>query len=176
MKTSGFAVALCAAAVAFGQGPVKEPDALQALLVEVRQLRQHIEAMTIASQRVQILLYNLQVQDADVNRSNERLNQVRARCSELENRRRNDAGDIQKMETEVSSGTLERNQTKELQASALAGRKKILEFETADLQTCKVTESEAATQLRNDRVKLAGAQERIDRLEKELDKATATGK
>jgi hypothetical protein len=47
---------------------------------------------------------------------------------------------------------------------------------TADAQTCKATESEAESQLRNDQVKLAGAQERIDRLEKELDKATAAGK
>ena len=176
MKTSGLAIAVFAAATAFGQATAKEPDTLQALLAEVRQLRQDIEAMTAVSQRVQILLYKLQTQDAAVTRSSARLNGVRARCSELENRRRNDAGDIEKMETEVSSGTLEPNQTKELQASALANSKKILQFETADLQRCKVTESEAETQLRNDQVKLADSQERIDRLETELGKASSTAK
>lgn len=45
---------------ALGQTPEKAPDTLQALLVEVRQLRQDIEAMTAASQRVQIALYGLQ--------------------------------------------------------------------------------------------------------------------
>ena len=160
MKTCGLAMALFAAAVAFGQAPAKEPDTLQALLAEVRQLRQDIEAMTVASQRVQIGLHNLQMQDAAVTRSRQRLDDVRQRCSALENRRGQDAGEIQRMETEVASGTLEPRQTKELQAAVLAQRKKILESLTADTQTCKVTESEAESQLRNDQVKLAGAQER----------------
>jgi hypothetical protein len=112
MKTSGLAVALFAAAVAFGQAPSKEPDTLQALLAEVRQLRQDIEAMTVASQRVQIGLYNLQMQDAAVTRSTQRLDEARRRCSDLENRRRGTAGDVQRMETEIASGTLEPGQTR----------------------------------------------------------------
>jgi hypothetical protein len=176
MKTCGLVMALFAAAVAFGQAPAKEPDTLQALLAEVRQLRQDIEAMTVASQRAQIGLYNLQMQDAAVTRSRQRLDEVRQRCSALESRRGNDAGEMQRSETEVTSGTLEPGQTKELQAYVLAQRKRLLESETADLQTCRVTESEAESQLRNDEVKLAGAQERIDRSEKDLDKIAAAGK
>ncbi len=176
MKSMGLAVALLAAAVAFGQAPAKEPDTLGALLAEVRQLRLDIEAMTLASQRVQIGLYNLQMQDAAVTRSSQRLDEVRRRCSDIENRHRDLTGEIRRMETEAASGTLEPGQTRELQAGVLEERKRILESLAADTQTCRVTESEAESQLRNDQAKLAGARERIDRLETELDKATATRK
>jgi hypothetical protein len=176
MKTRGLAVALFAAAVAFGQAPAKEPDTLQALLAEVRQLRIDIEAMTVASQRVQIALYNLQMQDAAAIRSSQRLDEVRRSCSDLETRRRDTAGEVQRMETDGDSGRLEPNQPKELQAAVLAERKRVLESLTADEQTCRGTESEAEIQHRNDQVKLAAAQERIDRLDKELDKTAAIGK
>jgi hypothetical protein len=59
------------------QTPAKEVDTLQSLLVEVRQLRQDIESMTVASQRVQIALYGLQIQDAAVARAAQRLDDAR---------------------------------------------------------------------------------------------------
>ncbi|MEP6716027.1 MAG: hypothetical protein ABJC09_10670 [Terriglobia bacterium] len=48
--------------------PPKEGAALPTLVLEMRQLRQAIEARTLVSQRVQIALYTLQMQDAAVAR------------------------------------------------------------------------------------------------------------
>jgi len=146
---------------------------MQALLTEVRELRQSIQAMTVSSQRVRILIFNLQMQDAAVSRSSQRLNEAKTRCSAIESRRRSDDAAIQHVESDVASGKLGPNQTKELQANTLAEVKRMLDLETADLQTCRVAESEAESQVRNDQAKLADAQEKIDRLEKELDKAAA---
>jgi hypothetical protein len=60
MRTIGFFVMLFIASDGLCQTPVKETDTLQSLLAEVHQLRMDIEAMTVASQRVQIALYELQ--------------------------------------------------------------------------------------------------------------------
>ena len=54
------------AAAAFAQAPV---DPVQALLAEVHQLRMDLQATTITSQRVQILLYRVQIQQAAVIRA-----------------------------------------------------------------------------------------------------------
>jgi hypothetical protein len=59
-RTMVFSVMLFIASHGLCQTPVKETDTLQSLLAEVHQLRMDIEAMTVASQRVQIALYELQ--------------------------------------------------------------------------------------------------------------------
>ena len=79
-KIAFIMVSLFAASAALCQTPAKESDTLQSLLMEVHQLRQDIEAMTVASQRVQIALYTLQMQDAAVARTTQRLDEARNRC------------------------------------------------------------------------------------------------
>jgi hypothetical protein len=53
----------------FGQTTPSESQTLQALLLEVRQLRQDLQTTTVAAQRAQILLYRLQGQEAAVARA-----------------------------------------------------------------------------------------------------------
>src|ERR1022692_2095306 len=48
------------------QTPSPDTQALQALVVEMRQLRQDLQATTIVTQRVQIVIYRLQMQPAFV--------------------------------------------------------------------------------------------------------------
>jgi chromosome segregation ATPase len=74
------------AASGLGQTPAKEPDALQSLLTEVQQLRKDIEAMTVASQRVQIALYSLQMQDGAVGRAEKRLDEAPAEVNLTQSR------------------------------------------------------------------------------------------
>lgn len=177
MKVSGFALAICAVAAAYGQtAPAKEPDTVQALLTEVRLLRQDIEGMTLASERVQIALFRLQTQETVAAHSAERLDSVRNRCSQVEKERRGFSDEIQRLEMAATAGSVDPGQTKASQANRLDDIKHGMERLNADLQSCQATESEATTRLRTDEAKLADAQGRIDRLDKELEKLGAGAK
>src|SRR5580693_4067332 len=116
MRKIAFAVILFAAD-GFCQKPAKEPDTLQALMLEVHQLRQDIEAMTVASQRVQIALYALQMQDAAVARAAQRLDSARDRRSGAEAHRDRTASAIQGLEDKLASGTPPQAEAKELQGA-----------------------------------------------------------
>ena len=159
---------------AFCQAPVREPDALQALLVEVHQLRQDIEGMTMASQRVQIALYQLQMQDGAVARSAQRLDSVRSRCAAADENRQHTATDIQRFESVAV--------TTRPEAEAEAVKERLTELkghvdaQNAEVQTCQAGEAEASAQLRSDQAKLLDLQDRIARLDKALEQLGSTGK
>jgi len=106
MRTIALAVMLFEASNGLCQTPAKEPDTLHALLLEVHQLRQDIEAMTVASQRVQIALHGLQMQDAAMARAVQWLDDARNKCSGVEMDREHRASEIQRLESSVASGTL----------------------------------------------------------------------
>ena len=175
MRTTALAVMLLAASDGLCQTPAKEPDALQALLVEVRQLRQDIEAMTVASQRVQIALYALQMQDAAMARAAQRLDSARDRRSGAEANRDHTASEIQGLESKLASGTTGEAEAKGFKEE-LSQMKSQIEPQTAELQTLQAAEAEASSQLRSEQVKLSDAQDRIERLDKTLEKLGATGK
>ena len=169
-----FAIFLLTAS-AFCQTPAKEPDALQALLVEVHQLRRDIEGMTVASQRVQIALYQLQMQDGAVARTAQLLDSVRSKCSLAEENRRRTAAAIQALEGAVASGTVPPPET-EVVKQRLIELKGQIESQTSEAQTCQASEAEATTQLRNDQAKLLDLQDRIARLDKALEQLGSAGK
>jgi DNA repair ATPase RecN len=57
--------------------------------------------------------------------------------------------------------------------SRLTEMKASLDATTTELQTCRASEAEASTQLRNDQAALAEVQGRIERLDKALEKMGA---
>src|SRR5665213_4091655 len=98
MRAIVFAIILSAAPAALCQTPAAQPDVLQSLLIDVHRLRQDIEAMTVASQRVQIALYALQMQDAAVARATQRLDNIRTGCSRTDAERQHFVAEIQRLE------------------------------------------------------------------------------
>jgi chromosome segregation ATPase len=175
MKRITLAALLLAASNAICQTPAKEPNTIQALLTEVRQLRQDIEAMTVASQRVQIALYTLQMQDAALTRSTQRADNARNKCSGAEANRSHVAEAIQRLESALASGKLAEPETKDAQL-VLAQHKTELEQTNLAVQACQVAEAEASNQLRTDQAKMSDLQDRIERLDKVLEKLGANGK
>jgi chromosome segregation ATPase len=173
-KTALFA-AMFWTASGFCQTPVKEPDTLQALLVEVHQLRQDIEAMTVASQRVQIALYTLQMQDTAVARSAQRLDSAHGRCIGADGGRQRTAADIRALENILASAAVPQDRA-EAAKQRLKDLKSQLDVQSAEVQTCQAEEAEASGQLRNDQAKLTDLQERIERLDKTLEQFGKTGK
>lgn len=166
---------LFAMSIGFSQTPAKERDTLQALLDEVHQLRQDIEGMTVASQRVQIALYGLQMQDFAVARAMQRLDVARTRCSGAEGNRQHMAEEVRSLESTLASSTTTEVETKALKAR-LPALKSELERITAEVQACQAAEAEASSQLRNDQAKLVDLQDRIARLDKVLERLGGAGK
>ncbi len=86
----------------YGQSSSTDSQTLQALLAEVRQLHHDLQTTTIAAQRAQILLYRLQGQEAIVARASQRLDDARARLTEVQSNRTKLTADIKKYEELVS--------------------------------------------------------------------------
>ena len=124
---------------------------------------------------VQIALHALQMQDAAVARAAQRLDSARDRRSGAEAHRDRTASAIQGLEDKLASGTPPQAEAKELQG-ALSEMKNQLGPQTAEVQTRQAAEAEASSQLRSEQAKLADVQDRIDRLDKTLEKLGATGK
>ena len=167
MKTIALFASLLTASAAFCQ-PAAEPDTIKSLLLEVRQLRQDIEAITAASQRVQIALYSLQIQESAVSRSSQKLEAVRDKCAAAEANREHITADMQRFETIAAAGIASEAELKQAKITATE-LKTVLERQTVEAQTCQARESDAATQLRNDQAKLTELQDRIQRLDKALE-------
>ncbi len=168
MKKFAVAAVLFSASICFSQTQPKDRDTLPALLDEVHQLRQAIEGMTAASQRVQIALYGLQMQDAAVARATQRRDNARNQCSSLEQNRQHSAADVQRMESGLTSATTSESDLKEFK-TRLPVLKNVLEAQTAELQSCQAAEAETSSQLKTEQAKLLELQDRIARLDKALE-------
>src|SRR5207249_5887194 len=68
----------------FGQTTTGDSQRLQALLSEIRLLRQDLQTTTIAAQRAQILIYRLQGQEAAVARASQRLDDARDKLARIQ--------------------------------------------------------------------------------------------
>src|ERR1700746_1322256 len=80
----------------FGQTTTGDSQTLQALLSEVRQLRQDLQTTTIAGQRAQILIYRLQGQEAAVARASQRLDEARDKLARSQDERKHVAADVKR--------------------------------------------------------------------------------
>ena len=173
MKTFGLAAIMFTVSNAICQTPAKESDTMQALLTEVRQLRLAIESMTGASQRVQIALYSLQMQDSAVARAAQRLDEVRGKCSAKESDRAHFASEVQSLESAVVTHPDEETKAFKDQLGHL---KRELDVKSTELQSCQATEAEVSSQFRNEQAKLTELQDRITRLDAALAKLGAEGR
>lgn len=167
MKTIALFASLLTASAAFCQ-TAAQPDTIKSLLVEVHQLRQDIEAMTVASQRVQIALYSLQLQDDATARSSQKLDVTRDKCAAAETNRQQTTTEIQRFESMAVSRTASEAEAKQMGAR-IADLKTLLERQTTEAQSCQAREAEAATQFRNDQARFTELQDRIQRLDKALE-------
>ncbi len=88
---------------AFGQTPPTDSQTLQALLAEVRQLRQELRTTTVAAQRVQVLLYRLQIQEGAVARTQRRVDEAHSTLSQTQTEVKMIASSIKDSEDKVSN-------------------------------------------------------------------------
>jgi len=90
---------LLASTISVGQTAPTDSQTLQALLVAVRQLRKDLQTTTVASQRVQILLYRMQLQQSAVARAQSRLDDVNAKLAQTRAGLRHFTSETERAET-----------------------------------------------------------------------------
>jgi DNA repair exonuclease SbcCD ATPase subunit len=160
---------LLAAPAAFGQTSSTDSQTLQALLSEVRQLRQELETYSATTQRTQILFFRLQSQQAATARASGRADDARTKLSETQTARN-------KAETEAKGvhDSLEHTdnpvERKNLEDMAAYYKHRLGELADEEQQR-QSKQIETEDQLRLEQAKLSDLQARLDELERALQKS-----
>jgi chromosome segregation ATPase len=171
-RSSLFVLSLLLSSTAcFGQTTPGDSQTLQALLLEVRQLRQDLQTTTIAGQRAQILIYRLQGQEAAVTRAAQRLDEAREKLARIQDERKHVATDLKRQEEFISNTENPPTQRKEVEG-ALARVKTRLESLENEEQQRQAREIDAEQQLRSEEVRLSDLRDQLDRLDKALENAS----
>jgi chromosome segregation ATPase len=157
---------LFATATAWAQSAAPGPPALEALVSEIRQLRQDLQATTVAAQRVQIALFRLQTQTTAVARAASRLDDLHSRLSQIQTHQREVASRLQHFE-EQQRDSHDPNELK-VAAEVVPQLKAELDRQAPEEQLLQASEAETASQLRSEQAKLSDLQDQLDRLDKVL--------
>jgi DNA repair exonuclease SbcCD ATPase subunit len=159
---------LLISAPGFGQSAPSDSQTLQALLAEVRQLRQDLQTTTAAAQRAQILLYRLQLQEGAVAHASQELNEARSKLAETQSNRRRLAA-IVKQSEEFARNSDNPPAARKESEETVSRVKPDLERLTDEEQQRQTRLTEAEEQLRTGQAKLGGLQDQVEWLEKSLE-------
>lgn len=165
MYCKRFALALLAASAAFAQTP-PQGDTLQALLAEVHQLRLDLQTTTITAQRVQILLYRVQLQQATAARASTHADEIHSKLAAAQQAHTRTSQELQQMQDAINQST-DPNLVKQFQ-SRIAEVKKSVEMWDNEQQQWQAKEIEAQSQLRAEQGKLSDLQSTLDKLDAAL--------
>ena len=83
-------------------GTPSETAIMQALLVEVRQLRQAVQHVAAVDVRVQLVLQQMQLQQQQLNRASSRLDDIRKQIADLSSHEADVASNLQSVEARLS--------------------------------------------------------------------------
>ena len=161
-----FLVGLSTAVAAAGENPAPEPQMTLAMLAEVRQLRQDLQAAAATIQRVQIVLFRLQVQGRLLENAKQSLEQAHIQCSRVPREREMMRAQIERAEfrRRNAQNPEERRGAEELISQLNA---QIMELANEE-RDCQVQQAEAETQFRNEDAKMADLQDQLERLDRFL--------
>jgi hypothetical protein len=148
-----------------------DSQTLQALLAEVRLLRQELRTTTIASQRAQILIYRVQAQQTVVTRLSQRAENERSRLSQIQSEQKGVTAAIKRLEDLRSSQSESARKQSEEQLSQLKPRAERL---ATDEQESFARKVEIEEELRLDQAKLAQLHDELDRIDKALEQSART--
>lgn len=155
----------------FGQTASGDSQTLQALLLEVRQLRVDLRTTSMAAQRAQILLYRLQGEEAAVARASQRFEEAREKVAAIQDQREHVATNIKEFEDFIGNTENPSGKRKELE-DRLPQFKTRLESLKGEEQQRQTREIEAEQQLRAEEARLSDLREQLDRLDKALENAS----
>ena len=147
---------------ALGQTPSPDSQTLQALLSEVRALRQDLRVSLNRTQTMQILLARFQMQEGVVTRASDRLNDSRQKWLDAYAHQKELAVEAKKTEDALNAAENQQEQ-KHLQTAA-DQMKSNLEIAGNVTQQRQATEIQAEQQLREEQDKLGVLENQLDDL------------
>lgn len=155
------------APASFSQTSSADSQAVQALVAEIRQLRQDLRMTTVAAQRAQILLYRLQSQEAAVARMERRVEEARSGLTETQSAAKQTAYEIKRMEERAndSQNPAERKRLEDMIAEFKSG----LEAKRSIEGELQMRVAEAEQDLKAAQAKLGALQDRLDLIDKALE-------
>jgi hypothetical protein len=144
-------------------------EAMQALLVEVRQLRQDLLTVSATARRAQILIYRLQLQQAVARHAADNAATAEAALAQQQAQKDVNAGQLAALEQarDASSDSTERKQLEDAIAVWKAREESRINLE----QQAQVKINEREQDLRIERSKLEQLQAQLDRIDSELESA-----
>ena len=167
-----FCLLLCTALIptfAVAQSSVMDSQNLRALLDEVRQLRRDLQTTTVAAQRVQIVLYRLQLQDAAVDRATRAMEEAHTKLATVIEARTRAATQIQDLEERQGrTQNLNLQERKDIE-EAIPQLKRRTEQLAVDEEQARARASEAEGQLKVEQLKLDALHKLLDQLDQTLD-------
>jgi chromosome segregation ATPase len=146
-----------------GQATPTESPTLQAVLAEIRQLRQDLQTSAIAARRAQILIYRLHVQEAAVARASQRLDEAKSSIEQFRGRRKYQELEIKRCE-DMRDRTENAAQRQQL-VDAITELKAQMEAFAPEEQEVQMRETELEQQSRIEQAKLGQLEDELDRLD-----------
>src|SRR5712692_1600125 len=149
---------------ALGQAtPPTESQTLQALLAEIRQLRQDLQTSALAARRAQILIYRLHVQEAAVAHTSQRLDEAKSSIEQLRTNRKYQESQI-KLYEDSKDRTENAAQRRQFD-DAITELKAQMEASVHEEQKVQMRETELEQQSRIEQAKLGQLEDELDRLD-----------
>jgi chromosome segregation ATPase len=149
--------------------PAQSSDSqtLLALLQELRQLRQDMYRMTLGAQRAQILLHRIQLQDDATKKTIQRYEQTNARFRDAERAHAEAVSGLKAAEEKLAS-LQNPNQRGELEALVQEMKQRV-EMSSREESGYRAADVAAGGDLRTEQAKLSDLQQRLDRLEQQME-------
>jgi len=152
---------------AFGQASSTDSQTLQALLAEVRQLRQDLHRFSVAAQRVQILFHRLQGQEATVALMQRRVDEARSNLEQTQSEMKSLSSAIKQTEEKLTDAQ-NPDERKRLEG-LLSKIKAELEVQQGVEQRTLTRQAEVEQDLRNEQAMLDALRDQLDQLDKSLE-------
>ena len=161
-------------AASFCQVSSSDPQTLQALLAEVRELRQDLRISLTRMQSAQILLAQWQAQQLAVTRASQHLDDARSKLAGAQDHQKHVAADMKRLNDELSA---EENPVQQKALRDEINRfKSELEGSMDIEQQSQATEIEGEQQLRTEQDKLTALETHLDELVRKMGNAEPSGR
>ena len=149
------------------QSPEPQTRTMEALLSEIRQLRQDLQAAAIATRKAQIVIYRLHVQAAVVERATDRLENAKGELAQLDTQKQSLIEQIKQLEE--MKDRPENEQRRKQFEDYLSNAKANLEALVPREQELQAKQIELEADLRTEQARWNRLQDQLDRLENSLE-------
>jgi hypothetical protein len=157
-------VIICSISGMCQSAPAADSQTFKAVLEQIRLLRQDLQTTTVASQRVQIVLYRLQLQDAAVSRATKLVEDAHGKLSELATEHSRVLADMEHVDQQKDR-TQDPRERKAIEDEVLPQLKQHMERIARDEEQWQVKSSDSEGQLKTEQTKLEALHNLLDELD-----------